>query len=286
MKIAAITLSWNARDDLQKLLHCVKQQTMKPEEVIVVDNASGDGTQDMIRREFPFVRLYPLDKNYGYAKGYNIAFSLVSRDIDYVVVLDQDVLIAKDYIKTVVERFSKEPDSTIILTGDVVEPLIRSLALKEGYANDFHGSCYSYRNKYRRHMKFCEEFFAYNNEADLASRLLNKGFRILFYPKCRVRHKKDTTRITPFTTYYMTRNAIWNFWRNGRLADAILGSIVMMVVFYSKASRNRTLPAYFRALVGALRGLPFCLHTRQPSQHLSYAAIHDVGFIMKRLRLR
>lgn len=284
MQIATITLSWNAKSDLREMLACLKKQSLKPKEVIVVDNASSDGTQEMLRNEFPFVRLYQLEKNYGYAMGYNIAFSKVSDGVDFVVVLDQDVVIGRNHIKTVAERFGKEPEPTIIIAGDVEEPLIKSLALKEGYTNDFHGSCYAYRNRYRRHMKFCEQFFAYNNEVDLASRLLCKGFRILFYPKWKARHKKDTTRITPFTTYYMTRNSIWHYWRNGRFADAILGSFVIALVFYSKASRNRTLPAYFRALASAFLGLPFCIRTRQPSPYVSYKAIHDVEFIRKKLR--
>lgn len=282
MKVATVTLSWNARKDLKDVLSCVEKQTLKAKMVIVADNASSDGTAEMVKK-FPFVSLVQLDRNYGYAKGYNIAFSRVPEDINYVIVLDQDVIIDKNHIKTVVERFKKEPDTTIIITGDVKEPLIKSLALKEGYTNDFHGSCFAYRNKHRKHMKFCEEFFGYNNEADLSSRLLGKGFRILFYPRWKVRHKKDTTRITPFTAFYMTRNSIWHFWRNGRLADAVLGSLVMALVFYSKASRNHVLPSYFKGIVSAFRGLPFCIRTRKPSQYLSYRDIHDMGFIKKKI---
>ena len=281
MKIATITLSWNARKDLKEMLECVKRQSVKPSEVIVVDNASADGTAEMIK-EFPFVRFFQLDRNYGYAKGYNIAFGKVSGDVDYVIVLDQDVMIGKGYIRTVLQRFKKEPDSTIIIAGDVREPLIKSLALKEGYVKEFHGSCYAYRNRYRRHMKFCEEFFGYNNEADLSARLLDKGFRVLFYPRMKVVHKKDTTGITPFTTFYMTRNAIWHYWRNGSIKDAILGSLTMMLVFYSKASRNNTLPSYFRAVFSAFIGLPFCIRTRYPSKYVSYKDIHDLNFIAKR----
>jgi len=284
-KVATITLSWNGKNDLRQLLNCVKKQSLKPKEVIVVDNASTDGTAEMIRKEFSFVRFFALDRNYGYAKGYNLAFSKVSNDIDYVVVLDQDVLIDNNHIKTVVERFQKEPKSTIIIAGDVKESLIKTLAIKEGYINDFHGSCYAYKNKQRQHIKFCEEFFGYNNEADLSSRLLNRGFRILFYPKWKVYHKKDTTKITPFTTYYMTRNSIWHFWRNGRFFDAAFGSFIMMLVFYSKSSRNKTLPSYFRAIIDAFLGLPFCLRTREPSKYVSYKNIHDLGLIRKRFPL-
>ncbi len=278
MKIATITLSWNARKDLKELLECVSKQSMKPAEVIIIDNASSDGTDEMVK-EFPFVRFYQLPKNYGYAKGYNIAFGRVSADIDYVVVLDQDVIIDKDYIKRITQRFKSEPVSTIIIAGDVKEPLIKSLAIKEGYVKEFHGSCYAYRNRYRRHMKFCEEFFGYNNEADLSARLLSKGFKILFYHRMKVNHKKDTTRITPFTTFYMTRNAIWHYWRNGSIKDAVLGSFIMMFVFYSKASRNNTLPSYFKAIFSAFKGLPFCIRTRYPSKYVSYKDIHDVNFI-------
>ncbi|MBI2578451.1 MAG: glycosyltransferase [Candidatus Aenigmarchaeota archaeon] len=285
-RIASITLSWNAKNDLRELLNCVKKQSLKPDEVIVVDNASSDGTEEMIKKEFPFVRFIQLNKNYGYAAGYNKAFSSVSENIDYVAALDQDVLVGKDHIKRVAEKFEKEPPSTIIIAGDIEEPLIKSLALKEGYTRDFHGSCFAYRNKHREQMRFCEEFFGYNNEADLSSRLLNRGFRILFYPEWKVFHKKNTTRVTPFTTYYMTRNSIWHYWRNGKPLDAVLGSFIMALVFYSKASRNRTLPSYFKGLFDAIRGLPFCIRTREPSKYVSYKDIHDLQFIMKKIRLK
>ena len=284
-KVATVTLTWNAEKDIRDLLGCIEKQSIKPDEIIIVDNNSTDNTAEIIR-EYPYVKFFRLDKNYGYAKGYNIAFSKVSGDIDYVIALDHDVLIDKDHVRTVAERFEKEPESTIIITGDVEEPLIRTLAIEEGYVNDFHGSCFSFRNIHRKYIRFSEEFFGYNNESDLSARLLDKGFKILFYPNYRVFHKKDTTRVTPFTTYYMTRNSIWHFWRNARLIDAVLGSFVMAVVFYSKASRNRTLPSYFHALFDAVRGLAFCIRTRKPSKYVSYKDIHDLKFIRKKLFYR
>lgn len=275
-RVATITLSWNARDDVRKMLECVKRQNLKPEKVIIVDSGSADGTEEMVRKEFPFVEFHPLGKNIGYAAGYNVAFSLVPSHIDYVVVLDHDVTFDKDYINNVVERFEKEPETTAVLMCDLEEPLIKSFALNEGYINAYHGSCFSYRNKIKKLMRYDEKFFAYDNEADLCARLLNRGYRILFYPGCKVVHKKDSTEMKPFRTYYQTRNSLWRWWKNARLIDAFLASLINMGIFYSKASKHRTLPAYFRGVFHAFLGLPYCIRHREVCRYSSYKELDDV----------
>lgn len=275
-RIAAISLSWNARDDLKKVLECAKRQTLRPEKIIIVDSGSQDGTEAMIRKEFPLVEFHALGKNIGYAAGYNVAFSLVPAHIDYVVVLDQDITFDKDYIKKIIERFDQEPESTAVLMCDLEEPLVKTFALKEGYINAYHGSCFSYRNKIKKLMRYDEKFFAYENEADLCARLLNSGFRILYYPACKTIHKKDSTKMNPFRTYYQTRNSLWGWWKNSRLTDAILASFINMGIFYSKASKYRVLPAYFRGVFHAFLGLPYCIRNRNVCAHLSYKDLDDV----------
>ncbi len=182
----------------------------------------------------------------------------------------------KDYIKKIIERFNKEPRETIILMCDLEEPVIRTLALEEGYIKFFHGACYSYRNKYKKFMKFSEEFFGYTNEADLSVRLLNRDFKILFYPSCKLYHKKTLTKMTKFQMFYVTRNNIWFWWRNAPLLHAVFGSFLSMIFDYSRASRSRTLPQYFKGVLRAFLGLPYCLRTRKPSKYLSIRDMQDL----------
>ena len=281
--VAVICLSWNACGDLRKALRCVKQQTMKPQKIIIVDSGSTDGTKDMVKKEVPFVDFHPLGKNIGYAAGYNVAFSLVPKNIKYVIVLDQDVTIDKNYIRNIITRFEKEPDSTIILMCNLEEPLVKSFGLREGYIKAYHGSCFSYRNKFKKFMIYDEKFFAYDNESDLCARLLNRGFRILYYPGCKTVHKKDSTVMNPFRTHLMTRNALWTWWKNARFLDAVISSVVVMGIFYSKSSRYKMIPAYFRGVFDAFKGLPYCIRNRDVCKQLSYKDLDDLRKVGKAL---
>ncbi|MFQ6098218.1 MAG: glycosyltransferase family 2 protein, partial [Armatimonadota bacterium] len=76
MDISVCIVSWNVATDLRECLASVRaQRTGLQFETIVVDNASADGSPDMVRREFGDVRLIALDRNRGFAAASNIAMA-------------------------------------------------------------------------------------------------------------------------------------------------------------------------------------------------------------------
>jgi len=80
-------LSYNRKDELRNTLTKVFAQDYKNIEVIVVDNASSDGSSEMVKNEFPSVQLIQMEKNIGIA-GWNEGFKIAKGD--YVLVLDDD----------------------------------------------------------------------------------------------------------------------------------------------------------------------------------------------------
>lgn len=72
MPISALIVNWNTREDLRRCLASLVAQP-SPMEVVVVDNASADGSAEMVRRDFPDVTLLAMDRNLGYAAGNNLA---------------------------------------------------------------------------------------------------------------------------------------------------------------------------------------------------------------------
>lgn len=80
-------LSFNRKDELRNTLTKVYEQDYKNIEVIVVDNASADGSSEMVKKEFPGVQLIQLEKNIGIA-GWNEGFKVAKGE--YVLVLDDD----------------------------------------------------------------------------------------------------------------------------------------------------------------------------------------------------
>ena len=74
--VSLVICVWNRRDDLRENLHAIGRQTLPPLEVIVVDNASEDGTPEMVREEFPDVRLIRMPHSgYGACETFNIGFA-------------------------------------------------------------------------------------------------------------------------------------------------------------------------------------------------------------------
>ena len=85
-RVSVVILNWNGVDMLRKFIPSVMDNSVgEGIEICVADNASSDGSLEMLRSEFPVVRLIELDQNYGFAEGYNRALEQV--DAEYVVLL-------------------------------------------------------------------------------------------------------------------------------------------------------------------------------------------------------
>ncbi len=105
--VSVVSLTYNRRASIAELLAALRHQTYPRFEVIVVDNCSTDGTAEMIRRDFPEVRLIETGSNLGMV-AYNLGFEAARGD--YILVMDDDGLPGSpDWIAQVVERFEANP---------------------------------------------------------------------------------------------------------------------------------------------------------------------------------
>lgn len=104
-KVAVVILNWNGRDMMRQFLPYVVLHSTGAD-VVVADNGSNDGSTDMLRREFPEVRIVQLDRNYGFAEGYNQALDALVRQYqaegltlpEYYVLLNSDVETTPDWL--------------------------------------------------------------------------------------------------------------------------------------------------------------------------------------------
>lgn len=94
-RVAVVILNWNGVPMLQKFLPTVVAYSPEAD-VIVADNASDDASLEYIRINFPGLRLIVLDRNYGFADGYNKALELV--DAEYYILLNSDVEVTQGWI--------------------------------------------------------------------------------------------------------------------------------------------------------------------------------------------
>ena len=108
MKTAVVILNWNTRDYLRKFLPGLITSTEGLDaEVIVADNASTDGSLEMLAAEFPDVRRISLDRNYGFTGGYNRALAQV--EADYYVLINSDIEVPQGWLKPLTDWMDTHP---------------------------------------------------------------------------------------------------------------------------------------------------------------------------------
>ncbi len=287
-RATAVLATWNRRDDVRENLRSLLAQTLPFEEIVVVDNRSTDGTGEMIRAEFPRVRLLVTESDrVGACEAFNRGFAAAGAP--FVAILDDDVTLPPEWLERLFSRFEREPPTTAMISTKVVEPgmpreFVDSPQVnRERYMATFRGCGTLARREVLEKAGFYDErFFIYGNERDLAARVLGLGYRILQHPAVVTYHKK------PFgmkggkrSLYYHTRN----FWLYA-FKNAPLAQLLAFPFRYAARAFGRRKPVADAAgTIGALdnvrgtRGgwwivakgtlaalalLPYCLRRRRP----------------------
>jgi GT2 family glycosyltransferase len=105
--IAIVILNWNGRSFLEKFLPFVTASTCPGAEVIVADNASTDDSVSFLRERYPQLRVIEMDKNRGFAGGYNEALRQI--DSDYYVLLNSDVEVKSGWLEPMIGLMESDP---------------------------------------------------------------------------------------------------------------------------------------------------------------------------------
>jgi len=248
LKISIVILNWNGRHFLEKYLPGVEEHSQLPDtEIIVADNASTDDSVSYLQEHHPKVRLALLDKNYGFAEGYNRA--LLQADADYFVLLNSDVEVTAGWLQPMLDMMRQKEN----IAGCM--PTIRSAARPEyfeyagaaggfidkyGYVfcrgRLFHtvekdcgqydaeaevfwvtGACCMFSAKlFREAGGFDNQFFAHMEEIDLCWRLKNAGYTFWHTPRSTVLHVGGGTlpQASPLKTYLNYRNNLLMMYKN------------------------------------------------------------------------
>jgi GT2 family glycosyltransferase len=293
-RATAVMTSFNKREDVRANLAAIFRQTLPFEEVIVVDNASTDGTQEMIRREFPQARLIVMpDSSYGACETFNVGFA--SSRSPLTAILDDDIVMPPEWLERATRRMAAEPPTTAIVSTKVVEPGMpdshrdSEAVNTERYMSTFRGCASLARTAALREAGFYDErLFIYGNERDLTCRLLALGYRVLQYPGVEVFHRTPFgIKPGPRSLYYHARNAWLTMLKYAPLEDLLrMPFLVLSRVVLRGAEREaagevtdavgtigigaalRETPGapliVLRALGSVLWNLPYCLRNRQP----------------------
>ena len=108
-KVAVVILNWNGSGMLRRFLPGVLRCTEADGGVVwLADNGSTDDSVSVVSREFPSVRLIRLEKNYGFAEGYNRALAQVAAE--YVVLLNSDVEVTAHWLRPLLDYMEAHPE--------------------------------------------------------------------------------------------------------------------------------------------------------------------------------
>lgn len=111
--LSIIIVNWNTKDLLERCLHSIFSTQKKLSfKVIVVDNASTDGSAEMIKKKFPTVFLIENKKNRGFAKANNQAFNFIENS-KYVLLLNSDTVLLNTTLQVMMEFMDRNPKAGI-----------------------------------------------------------------------------------------------------------------------------------------------------------------------------
>ncbi|TAJ07898.1 MAG: glycosyltransferase [Planctomycetota bacterium] len=296
----AVICTWNKKDVLRANLLSLRRQRRPFAAIVVVDNASSDGTGEMIGAEFPDVHLVRMPHSkYGACETFNIGFASATTPL--VAILDDDIELPEDWLEKTVARMQREPATTAIVSTKVVEPgmpdsYVNSPAVnRERYMSTFRGCGSLARASALREAGGYDEYlFIYGNERDLTCRLLNLGYRVLQYPEVVTYHKNPFgVRMGQRSLYYHARNAWITQLKYAPLEDLYRMPflVVSKVLLRERSTEERgdvtdatgtigigkslketpgALGILVKAAFGVLAALPHCLRNRAPCTASDY----------------
>ena len=276
--ISVVIPNYNREQDILELLRSVNEQEFSNFEVIVVDDNSSDGSVSTIRKHFPETHVIALPENKGPAFARNAGIKKASGDI--VVGIDSDVIFPdKDTLTRIASKFSASPDISCLAfrilnyhtrnddTDRWWHPLpIEHYADKEFFTEYFSGTGYAFqRAVFHKAGYFSEDLFISGEENDLALRILDSGFDIVYCSGITVLHKvSEQSRVSSMKTYYLRRNQIWIALKFYSLYRGLIFIVPRLVKTFFHSLIHGYFFTYCKSLYDSMQYWPTMLRRRKP----------------------
>ena len=305
-EISIIIVTWNGRQHLDACLTAVAAQHGVDAETILVDNASSDGTTDLVRTHYPWVRLVSLDRNHGFAGGNN-AGAREARG-RYLAFLNNDTIADAAWLRTLRDGLDEERDvalatSRVVYMHDpaIVDSAGDGMTRSGGAFKRHHGGPASEVAESRDVFGACgaafiipkavfdeiggfdEDFFLSHEDVDLSYRAQLRGYRCRYIADSVVRHRGSSTigRASRLSVFHGQRNLEWVYVQNTPLpllVRTLPGHVMYNTAAALHFARKGLLGTFLSAKAAALAGLPRALRKRariQRARTVSSQAIWD-----------
>jgi GT2 family glycosyltransferase len=306
MMITVIIVNWNGGEMLAECLRRLKAQTIQPARVLVVDNASSDGSVTGAGKLTDDATVLRMNANLGFAAGNNRA--LAECDTEFVALLNPDAFPEPDWLERLL--------AAARLNADVAAFGSRQLChdnpeVLDGIGDNYHISGLAWRERYgiRQREKdlvpreifspcaaaalyrrqavvdaggFDEDFFCYLEDVDLGFRLRLAGHKAMYVPYAVVHHVGSASaggQWNDFTVYHGFRNPVWVFIKNmpGILFWLLLPLHIALnmasVLLFSMRGQGRVI---LKAKKDAFRGISRMWRKRRDIQENRVASIDEI----------
>lgn len=302
--------NWNGQRFLKSCLDALLAQTYAPLEIIIVDNASEDGSQDYIRTYYPQVNLIELAENRGFTGACNVG--MIAAQGAIVALLNNDTEVDAGWAMAVVDAFERHPDVGLVAskmllfdrrdyihtTGDGFtvdgRPFNRGVWQKDDGQFDAEAYVFSAcggSSAYRREMLdeiglLDDDFFFSLEDIDLAWRAQLQGWRTLYTPHAVVYHHLSATGGGVTASFYDGRNLVYvlvkNFpgalWR--KYGFAILRQQGKLAFAALRAWRGAAARARLRGMLTGVLHLPRLLQKRHRIQQRRCVSIEYLESVL------
>jgi len=246
-KLAIVILNWNGAKMLREYLPSVLRYSREESVVYVADNASTDDSLELLRQQFPEVKLILLKKNWGFAEGYNKALEQIAAE--YYLLLNSDIEVTPNWLSPLISFMDSHQEVA------ACQPKLLSMSDRNQF--EYAGACGGFLDRYG--YPFCRgrvfetmerdegqydtpvevlwatgaalfvrariykevggldaRFFAHNEEIDLCWRMRLLGYKIVCLPESKVYHVGGGTlpKSNPMKTYLNFRNNLTMLYKN------------------------------------------------------------------------
>lgn len=275
--VCAVVLNWNALDDTTECIESLKNVHYANLKIVIVDNASNDGSAVKLSQLYPDMSILKLNHNGGYAAGNNAGIRWgLQNGFDYILVINNDTIVEPGFLTPLVEAIEANP-SIGIITGKVLYYEERNRIYSAGgYFSKLY--CAGINGRFKENDEFLaneekiqeisfvpgcmmlihrkvfedlglmdEMYFLYFEDLEF-SRRVSKKYTLAYVPSSRIYHKSGGgtrwSNYTPTYIYYHSRNRIWVFgnesaiYRTYVLLYSLINALAKAIVIISQNNKG------------------------------------------------
>jgi GT2 family glycosyltransferase len=234
-KVVVIILNWNGKRNTFECLESLEHLEYPNCEIIVIDNASTDGSQEFLKKSFPEIALIENERNMGFGGGLNVGIAEAVRcSADYVLCLNNDVVVDKNLLSELVkvgelstkigglcpiEYYYGEPNKINCAGGEI--RFVRDKVFGHGELDKgqfdkvretrlLSGPAMMLKLRALLDVGLFETSYFYGPEdKDIALRLIKRGWKLMFVPNAKLWHKRRGAtggKLTRLNVYFHVRN--------------------------------------------------------------------------------